>query len=116
MLYTQAASKERPIYYRRSMAKRTVNDIQEDFNKIGGELIQVEITIEKFKEALTKANNDKNRLTQKLLVIDGEYQKMKYEGFNPNNAVPKEASDELSQTKAPEAPSSIPDQTPTGTV
>lgn len=74
------------------MSKRTVQNIQDDFNQLGSQLLQVELTIERYKEGLTKANSDKNKFLQKLVNLDNEFQKMKYADLQEaaKSAKPKE--------------------------
>lgn len=75
------------------MSKRTLEDIQRDFNELGSQLLQVELGIERFKEALTKANSDKNKFMQKLVNLDNEFQSIKYAGLKVQEA----SSDEMAQ-------------------
>ena len=86
------------------MSKRTIENIQEDFNKLGSELLQVEIGVERLKEALTRANSDRNRLTQKLLALDNEFQSMKYSELKITEK--KDDSSNQETGNAPSSPSS----------
>lgn len=78
------------------MSKRTVHDIQADFNILGTELLKTELTIERLKEALTKANSDRNRSLQKLINLDNEFQKIQYAEIQlgeQKNEAPKDQVD-----------------------
>lgn len=99
------------------MAKRTVEDIQSDFNELGSKLLQVELSIERFKEALTASNNDKNKFLQKLLALDNEFQKIKYSGLQvaPKEETPNaQVSSESAQASVEAAPSADSDPSAVG--
>lgn len=51
-----------------------INQLQTRFNELGSELLQTELAIVRFKEALTKSNDRRNTLMQNLINIDDEFQ------------------------------------------
>lgn len=88
-----------------SMMKERVEKLQEDFNKLGSELLQVDIAIIRYKDALTNANDRKNTLMQKIIKLDDEYQKIKYSGLKVE---PKGESNEIKFSEAGTTPESVP--------
>lgn len=77
-----------------------IDKIQKDFNEIGSELLQVELALARYKDALSKANDRRAKLLQKIVNLDDEYQKIKYSGMQ----LPKQGDG--NETKANETPSS----------